>query len=95
MACQRQYRRFGENILTPLVQGGILMSWPYYAVLAALLAGGLRARARLVELGVAALLLQRPYLLSAGYCLLIYFFCQLAWLRRSARLPAPLSGRAS
>jgi hypothetical protein len=95
MACQRQYRRFGENILTPLVQGGILMSWPYYAVLAALLAGGLRARRRLVELGVAALLLQRPYLLSAGYCLLIYFFCQLAWLRRSARLPAPQPGSAS
>jgi hypothetical protein len=88
--CQRSYRRFGENVLTPLVQGGILMSWPYYAVLAVLLAGGLRARARLVEAGVAALLLQRPYLLSTGYCLLIAFFCQLAWLRSRAapcRLP--------
>jgi hypothetical protein len=81
-ACQRKYRRFGENILTPLVQGGILMSWPYYAVLAALLAGGLSARRRLYYVGVAALLFQRPYLLSAGYCLLIVFFCQLAWLQR-------------
>lgn len=90
-ACQRTYRRFGENILTPLVQGGILMSWPYYATLAALLATSLRARRRLVCAGVAALLLQRPYVLSAGYCLLIQFFCQLAWLRRSA---API-GRAS
>jgi hypothetical protein len=91
-ACQQTYRRFGENILTPLVQGGILMSWPYYVVLAALLAGGLRARRRLVQLGVAALLLQRPYLLSAGYCLLIYFFCQLAWLQRSVPLRAALPG---
>jgi hypothetical protein len=90
-ACQRAYRRFGENILTPLVQGGILMSWPYYAILAALLASGLRARRRLVCVGVAALLVQRPYVLSAGYCLLIQFFCQLAWLRRAA---API-GRAS
>jgi hypothetical protein len=82
MACQRSYRRFGENILTPLVQGGILMSWPYYAVLAALLAAGLRARAQLYYVGIAALLLQRPYLLSTGYCLLIWFFFQLAWLQR-------------
>jgi hypothetical protein len=90
-ACQRAYRRFGENILTPLVQGGILMSWPYYATLAALLATGLRARRRLVCVGVAALLVQRPYVLSAGYCLLIQFFCQLAWLQR----PAAGSGRPS
>jgi hypothetical protein len=83
-ACQRTYRRFGENILTPLVQGGILMSWPYYAALALLLAGALRERRRLVQAGVAALLLQRPYLLSAGYCLTIVLFCQLAWLRGRA-----------
>jgi hypothetical protein len=82
MACQRSYRRFGENILTPLVQGGILMSWPYYATLAALVATGLRARRRLVCVGVAALLVQRPYVLSAGYCLLIQLFCQLAWLQK-------------
>jgi hypothetical protein len=94
-ACQRKYRRFGENILTPLVQGGILMSWPYYAVLAALLAGALRARRRLVCAGVAALLLQRPYLLSTGYCLLIVFFCQLAWLQGRVPLPASPPGRAS
>jgi hypothetical protein len=86
-ACQRTYRRFGENILTPLVQGGILMSWPYYAALAALLAGGLRARRRLVQAGVAALLLQRPYLLSVGYCLPIVLFCQLAWLQGSLHRP--------
>jgi hypothetical protein len=85
MACQRGYRRFGENVLTPLVQGGILMSWPYYAVVAALVLGGLRARRRLVQVGVAALLLQRPYLLSAGYCLPIVFFCELAWLQRARR----------
>jgi hypothetical protein len=84
--CQRVYRRFGENILTPLVQGGILMSWPYYAALAVLLARGLRARRRLVQAGVAALLLQRPYLLSAGYCLPIVLFCQLAWLQGRAPL---------
>jgi hypothetical protein len=86
MACQCSYRRFGENILTPLVQGGILMSWPYYATLAALVATGLRARRRLVCVGVAALLVQRPYVLSAGYCLLIQLCCQLAWLRK-ARTP--------
>lgn len=85
MTCQRVYRRFGENVLTPLVQGGILMSWPYYATLAALLAAGLRARRRLVCVGVAALLAQRPYVLSVGYCLLIQFFCQLAWLRQAPR----------
>jgi hypothetical protein len=93
-ACQRKYRRFGENILTPLVQGGILMSWPYYAALAVLLAGGLRARRRLVEAGVAALLLQRPYLLGVGYCLLIAFFCQLAWLQGRAA-PHLLPGRTT
>jgi hypothetical protein len=93
--CQRKYRRFGENILTPLVQGGILMSWPYYAVLAALLAGGLGARRRLYYVGVAALLVQRPYLLSAGYCLLIVFFCQLAWLGRRVPPAASPPGRTS
>jgi hypothetical protein len=91
--CQRSYRRFGENVLTPLVQGGILMSWPYYAVLAALLATSLRARRRLVCAGVAALLLQRPYVMIAGYCLLIQFFCQLAWLHEPAPAPASPSGR--
>lgn len=91
LGCQRKYRRFGENFLTPLVQGGILVSWPYYAVVAALLAAGLRSRRHLYYAGVAALLLQRPYVLSAGYCLLIYFFCQLAWLRWRDALP----GRAT
>jgi hypothetical protein len=86
-ACQRKYKRFGENILTPLVQGGVLTTWPYYAILAALLVGGLRARRHLCHVGVAALLLQRPYVLSAGYCLLIYFFCQLAWLQSAPTPP--------
>jgi hypothetical protein len=86
-ACQRKYKRFGENILTPLVQGGVLTTWPYYVILAALLLGGLRARRHLCHVGVAALLLQRPYVLNAGYCLLIYFFCQLAWLQLQSTLP--------
>jgi hypothetical protein len=65
----------------------VLTTWPYYAILAALLAGGLRARRHLCHVGVAALLLQRPYVLSAGYCLLIYFFCQLAWLQSASTPP--------
>jgi hypothetical protein len=86
-ACGRKFKRFGENILTPLVQGGVLTTWPYYVILAGLLLDGLRGRRHLCHLGVAALLLQRPYVLNAGYCLLIYFFCQLAWLQPRATLP--------
>jgi hypothetical protein len=59
--------RFGENPLTPLIYGGLLDAWPYYAFLLIAFTSPLFSRQGLIYAGVGALLLQRPYLLEFPY----------------------------
>lgn len=59
------------NPLWPLVERGILGSWPYYLALFVFFTFGLLSQRRLVLVGVALLLLQRPSFQSAGYSFLV------------------------
>jgi hypothetical protein len=58
---------FGENPLTPLIYGGLLAAWPYYAFLIISFISPLYSRHGLIYVGVGVLLLQRPYLLEFPY----------------------------
>lgn len=75
-ACREQYGMLGENVLGPLVQGGVFLSMPYYLILIWLGINGLRNRSHLVLLGLALLLMQRPYVMNYGYSLIIYLLVQ-------------------
>ena len=68
-----QYEQYGENPLTLMVHLGLTLSWLYYAALIFLLIKS-RSENRYVVLGVLMLLLQRPYLLSFGYTIIIVLF---------------------
>jgi hypothetical protein len=65
--CKEKFPLMGENPLSPLVFNGILISWPYYLVLAVLLCAPMFGRKYIVSFAFAALLLQRPYMLGLGY----------------------------
>jgi len=58
---------FGENPLTPLIYGGLLVAWPYYAFLIIAFASPLYSSHGLIYAGVGVLLLQRPYILEFPY----------------------------
>lgn len=64
------YLKYGENPLTPIVHYGILLSLPYYTALILLIFFAIRVRS-LAAFGFALILLQRPYVLSYGYTLII------------------------
>jgi hypothetical protein len=57
----------GENPLTPIIYGGIAVSWPYYLFMAFSFILIFFARDGLLIFGLAVLLLQRPYLLEFPY----------------------------
>ena len=57
----------GENPLTPLVYGGLLVAWPFYLFLIFAIASVFVSRSGLLLIGAAILLLQRPYLLEFPY----------------------------
>jgi hypothetical protein len=67
------YKQYCCNPLTPLVHIGFFLSFPYYICLGYLMYLSLR-RIDLVILGVILLLLQRPYLLTYGYSLLLVIY---------------------
>jgi hypothetical protein len=71
LTCKAKFGMLGENVLGPLVQGGIFISLPYYLVLAWLLVAGCARRSNWVLIGLALLLMQRPYVMTYGYALLI------------------------
>jgi len=75
--CQRNYLKFGENPLMPLVQGGITASIAYYLMMAWILQLAFKKKPGLIYLGIFAILLQRPNVISFGYCLLVYFVINL------------------
>lgn len=71
--CRDQYGMMGENPLGPVAKGGILGSMPYYIITILLFFNGIKKKRNLVFVGLAFLLLQRPYVMSFGYAFLIYF----------------------
>lgn len=68
---------FGENPLTPLVYGGLMASWPYYAFLVLSALSLFWTQKGLIYVAISILFLQRPYLLefpySALFALLLIF----------------------
>jgi hypothetical protein len=58
------------NPLWPMVERGLLGSWPYYLILLVLLGFGLASQRNIVLIGVALLFMQRPMVQSAGYSFL-------------------------
>jgi len=59
-----------SNPLTPIVEWGIFLAWPYYLSLFYLLFKVLRS-SNFIALGMFLLLLQRPYTMNIGYSLMI------------------------
>ncbi len=57
----------GENPLTPLIYGGMLAAWPYYAFLLFAFTSPLYLKNGLIYSAVGVLLLQRPYLMEFPY----------------------------
>lgn len=62
---------FGENILTPLIYGGLVVAWPYYLFL--LISPFKLLRFWPLMMGLSIMLLQRPYLLEFSYSATIIF----------------------
>ncbi len=68
--CKEKFDQMGENPLSPLVQQGIFISWPYYLTLAILFISPVFGRKYIVSFAFGALLLQRPYMVGIGYSLI-------------------------
>jgi hypothetical protein len=58
---------YGENPLTPLIYGGLMVSWPYYLFLLTGIVSPLFSRDGILLVIAALLFLQRPYLLEFPY----------------------------
>lgn len=58
---------YGENILTPLIFGGLLAAWPFYLFIGFCLLYPLITFKRFYLLGLGLLLFQRPYFLELPY----------------------------
>jgi len=68
--CKEKFPQMGENLLSPLAQQGIFISWPYYLTLAILFISPVFGRKYIVSFAFGALLLQRPYMVGIGYSLI-------------------------
>lgn len=84
---------FGENFLTPLVYGGFLVAWPYYFFLINSLISIFKSVDGLLMLGVAILLLQRPYLQEFPYSAVVILFCVIWFIPHRGSFPKPFSFR--
>ncbi len=79
--CDARYNSFGENPLSLLVLTGIGLSFPYYIILVLFFWFGIQKRSNLVLFALGLLLLQRPYVMSYGYSLLIMLLLKVgAWI---------------
>lgn len=58
---------YGENILTPLIYGGLLDSWPFYLFIGFCLIYPIMTFKRFYLIGLGLLLFQRPYFLELPY----------------------------
>jgi hypothetical protein len=63
---------FGENPLTPVVFGGLLLGWPYYLFILAMMLYGISSRDRLPLVGFGLILMQRPYVLEFPYSATVF-----------------------
>lgn len=68
---------FGENVLTPIVYGGLLASWPYYLFLLYLIYHFIFINRNISLIGCLILLVQRPYFLELPYSFPMAFLCLL------------------
>lgn len=68
-----RYNQFGDNPLGPLILGGIIQFFPYYAVIATLFFMALKRRSTII-FAVMLLLLQRNEVMSYGYAMLVMIF---------------------
>ena len=84
----------GENPLTPLIYGGLLAAWPYYAFLLFAFSSLLYSRNGLIYVAVGVLLLQRPYFLEFPYSAtmaLIFVVAVEGPMRRIWTWPKPIA----
>ena len=64
------YANYGDNPLTLLIHWGLLLSLPYYFVMGYLVVRSIK-QCNFIIFGIFLLLLQRPYVMSFGYSMLI------------------------
>jgi hypothetical protein len=72
------YMQYGENPLSLLVHWGILLALPYFIILIYLIIRFIASK-DLVILGAFLLLLQRPYVMSYGYAVIILIYAYSLW----------------
>ncbi len=77
--------QYGENPLTPLSYGGALASWPYYAFFIFAVFSLFFSRNGLLYIGIAFLLLQRPYLLEFPYSSLFALLLIITFLGKGTK----------
>ena len=58
--------------MEPITSTGILLSWPFYFIIAYLAINVFLKRSNFINLGIILLLLQRPAVNSAGYTFVIF-----------------------
>jgi hypothetical protein len=66
---------FGENVLTPIVYGGLLVAWPYFLFLLYLLYYFIFKQRIFSLIGGIILLIQRPYFLELPYSFPLGVLC--------------------
>lgn len=68
--CSIKYARYGENPLSLVLEYGIFLSWPYYAIQTLLLYVSIKKKS-FVGFGIFLILLQRPNTMAYGTALLV------------------------
>jgi hypothetical protein len=79
------YAQFCCNPLTPLTHYGIFISLPYYLTIGYILVRSIKYK-NLIAFGVFLLLLQRPYVMSYGYAVLIMIYAYSLSLKQKKAL---------
>ena len=89
-ACKsKDYLPFGENPLSMLVYYGILLSFPYYFVIFHLLHKAIE-RKDFIVFGVFLLLLQRPFVMSFGYSVIVMLYIWSIFIFKKKKINAAL-----
>ncbi|WP_422766785.1 hypothetical protein ACOX9X_10645 [Photobacterium leiognathi subsp. mandapamensis] len=72
--CRYVFPRMGENILSPLVFGGIITSWFYYILsMVTFILAIIKPRKYIILFGFIMLFFQRPYMYNISYSLMYAF----------------------
>jgi len=86
-----EFAEMGENVLAPIARYGIIVSLPYYAYLIIGIIMLFKGRDNLAFFGVVLLLLQRPYVQSYGYSLLVMLAL---WAQLNGSIARPCGSRS-